>query len=111
MITRFREQLTSGTTAFADLAARESDCSSARRGGDLGTFGPGQMQRPFEDATYALKVCMGLTAMTGYYACLLNGKEHVTRTEWTRRSKPRRSRHISPCSLGTCASWSCFTRD
>lgn len=54
-IERFREQITSGQADFAQLAAVESDCSSARRGGDLGTFGPGQMQRSFEDATYALK--------------------------------------------------------
>ncbi|CAK0786932.1 Peptidyl-prolyl cis-trans isomerase NIMA-interacting protein 1 [Coccomyxa viridis] len=55
-ILAFRHDLLSGKAAFADLASRESHCSSARRGGDLGEFGPGQMQKPFEDATYALKV-------------------------------------------------------
>uniref|UniRef100_A0A0E0KM98 Peptidyl-prolyl cis-trans isomerase n=1 Tax=Oryza punctata TaxID=4537 RepID=A0A0E0KM98_ORYPU len=51
-----RDQILSGRANFADLAARHSDCSSARRGGDLGTFGRRQMQKPFEDATFALKV-------------------------------------------------------
>uniref|UniRef100_A0A7S3JWB8 Peptidyl-prolyl cis-trans isomerase n=1 Tax=Aureoumbra lagunensis TaxID=44058 RepID=A0A7S3JWB8_9STRA len=41
---------------FQDLATARSDCSSYKRGGDLGPFGRGQMQRPFEEATYALKI-------------------------------------------------------
>ncbi|GAA5832281.1 hypothetical protein JCM11251_004306 [Rhodosporidiobolus azoricus] len=41
---------------FAKLAKTESDCSSARDGGDLGYFGRNQMQKPFEDASFALNV-------------------------------------------------------
>lgn len=51
-----RAQIVSGTRKFDDIARERSDCSSASRGGDLGDFGRGQMQKPFEDATYALRV-------------------------------------------------------
>ncbi|XP_009629157.1 peptidyl-prolyl cis-trans isomerase Pin1-like [Nicotiana tabacum] len=51
-----REDIVSGKAKFEDVAATHSDCSSAKRGGDLGPFGKGQMQKPFEEATYALKV-------------------------------------------------------
>lgn len=34
--------------AFAELASRESDCSSYAKGGDLGWFARKQMQKPFE---------------------------------------------------------------
>ncbi|GAA6036910.1 hypothetical protein JCM8097_006349 [Rhodosporidiobolus ruineniae] len=40
---------------FAQLASTESDCSSARDGGDLGYFGRNQMQKPFEEASFALQ--------------------------------------------------------
>ena len=44
----YREQIASGVVTFADLAAKVSDCSSAKHGGDLGFFGPGKMQKAFE---------------------------------------------------------------
>ncbi|XP_017981503.1 PREDICTED: peptidyl-prolyl cis-trans isomerase Pin1 [Theobroma cacao] len=51
-----RDDIVSGKAKFDEVASRYSDCSSAKRGGDLGPFGRGQMQKPFENATYALKV-------------------------------------------------------
>ncbi|KAL4219353.1 Peptidyl-prolyl cis-trans isomerase NIMA-interacting protein 1 [Mactra antiquata] len=52
----FIGQIQTGQRTFEDLASQFSDCSSAKRGGDLGPFGRGQMQKPFEDATFALKI-------------------------------------------------------
>ncbi|CAI8008738.1 Peptidyl-prolyl cis-trans isomerase NIMA-interacting 1 [Geodia barretti] len=56
ILKNFRAMLESKEVKFAELASKESDCSSARKGGDLGIFGRGQMQKPFEEATYALQV-------------------------------------------------------
>jgi parvulin-like peptidyl-prolyl isomerase len=41
---------------FQDFAKERSDCGSFASGGDLGTFGRGDMMAPFEDATYALDI-------------------------------------------------------
>ena len=41
---------------FMEIAQVESDCSSAREGGDLGFFGRGKMQKQFEVASYSLQV-------------------------------------------------------
>lgn len=48
-------EIRAGTTSLRDLAITESDCSSARKRGDLGFFGRGDMQKEFEDASFALK--------------------------------------------------------
>ena len=55
MIKEFRARIVNGEE-FAVIAKLESDCGSAKNGGDLGDFGRGQMQKPFEDATYSLSV-------------------------------------------------------
>lgn len=50
-----QERIKSGDTTLGELAVTESDCSSARKRGDLGYFGQGDMQKEFEDAAFALK--------------------------------------------------------
>lgn len=57
-------QIKSGEKTFEELSSEFSDCSSAKRGGDLGPFGRGQMQKPFEDATFGLEVREGI-----HYVC------------------------------------------
>lgn len=56
MLQGFQGRLERGEVTFHALAAVESHCSSAQRGGDLGSFGRGKMQPPFEAAAFALQV-------------------------------------------------------
>lgn len=52
----YKKQIESGSMTLEDLASKYSDCSSAKRKGDLGMFSRGQMQKPFEEAAFGLKV-------------------------------------------------------
>ncbi|MEM9074095.1 MAG: peptidylprolyl isomerase [Myxococcota bacterium] len=54
-ITALKAQLDGGTD-FATLAKQNSDCPSGQKGGDLGTFGRGQMVKAFEETAFGLDV-------------------------------------------------------
>lgn len=55
IIEAHQERIQSGEISLGDLAVTESDCSSARKRGDLGYFGKGDMQKEFEEAAFALQ--------------------------------------------------------
>lgn len=59
-----------GGADFADMAKMNSEDSNASAGGDLGTFGKGAMEKPFEDAVFALKpneISNPVTTRYGYH--------------------------------------------
>ncbi|KAK4541354.1 protein kinase ssp1 [Oleoguttula mirabilis] len=55
IIQGYDRSIRNGSTSLGDLAVTESDCPSARKRGDLGFFGKGDMQKEFEEASFALK--------------------------------------------------------
>jgi uncharacterized protein YaiI (UPF0178 family) len=57
---------------FEEFAKTESDCSSAKRGGDLGFFGRKKMQPAFEKASFSLgvgRVALNLRILVDADAC------------------------------------------
>lgn len=53
---QWEARIRKGDISFEAAAQERSDCGSFAAGGDLGMFGRGDMQKPFEDASFALKV-------------------------------------------------------
>jgi parvulin-like peptidyl-prolyl isomerase len=54
-IEKIKEELAKGAD-FAKLAEENSDCPSAKNGGELGTFGRNEMVKEFTDAAFATNV-------------------------------------------------------
>ena len=50
-----KKQITEGAD-FAELAKAHSTCPSGAEGGALGTFGPGQMVREFDEVVFSAPV-------------------------------------------------------
>ena len=55
-IKKLRSWIEEGKATFEQVAKHESDCSSAKHGGDLGFFPRGKMQKAFEDVAFSLLV-------------------------------------------------------
>ena len=53
--TDLKQQIADGSD-FAELAKAHSDCPSGAEGGALGTFGPGQMVREFDEVVFSAPV-------------------------------------------------------
>jgi len=50
-----KQQIADGSD-FAELAKEHSSCPSGQQGGALGTFGPGQMVKEFDDVVFSAPV-------------------------------------------------------
>ncbi|RQM07069.1 hypothetical protein DH86_00000216, partial [Scytalidium sp. 3C] len=55
IILGYESRIRSGQISLGELATTESDDSSAKKTGDLGFFGRGEMQKEFEQAAFQLK--------------------------------------------------------
>ena len=52
---QLKQQILDGSD-FAELAREHSNCPSGQRGGDLGSFGPGQMVREFDTVVFSAPI-------------------------------------------------------
>lgn len=55
IIKGYERRIKSGEVTLSELAKTESDCSSAHKDGNLGSFGKGVMQPAFQEAAFKLE--------------------------------------------------------
>lgn len=53
---QLKDQINNGELTFEDAAMQYSQCPSGDTGGELGTFGKGQMVKEFEDVVFSAPV-------------------------------------------------------
>lgn len=73
--------ITSGEKTFEEAAQEFSTCPSGQRGGDLGTFGKGQMVPEFEQAAFAAEIgqVVGpVKTQFGFHLIKVEGKNEAT---------------------------------
>ena len=51
-----KSQIEAGATDFVACAKKFSQCPSGKQGGDLGSFGPGQMVKEFDEVVFSGEV-------------------------------------------------------
>ncbi|MBP5289554.1 MAG: peptidyl-prolyl cis-trans isomerase [Clostridia bacterium] len=76
--TEIREKIEKGEITFEEAAKAFSSCPSSQQGGDLGTFGKGQMVPEFETAAFALeagKVSEPVRTQFGFHLIRVNEKK------------------------------------
>lgn len=77
------EQIENGTIAFETAAQEHSNCPSGSKGGDLGTFGRGQMVKEFEDAAFSSeigKIVGPVKTQFGYHLIKVEEKQESSAT-------------------------------
>lgn len=83
-IDAIRERAAAGED-FAALAKENSDCPSKEQGGSLGSFGRGQMVKPFEDAAFSQEIgVVGPVVETqfGYHIILVSDRTEEGKVEF-----------------------------
>ena len=75
------DSIENGEKTFEDAAKEKSTCPSGARGGDLGSFGRGQMVKEFEDAAFAAeigKVVGPVKTQFGYHLIKVEAKTEAS---------------------------------